>query len=165
MSKHKTLPQLRRRLLKAAEIMVQGRLSETTRRCGNPGCICQRDPSQRHGPHLYLTYQSEGKNRALYVPAKHVEDARQAHAARSEEHTSELQSPCNLVCRLLLEKKKNKTLCTSFYLLISSRLCFALRASIQDTCMQLFHVLVIYLSLTCIYLTALMINTPTKISN
>src|SRR2546426_11474678 len=27
-------------------------------------------------------------------------------AMRSEEHTSELQSPCNLVCRLLLEKKK-----------------------------------------------------------
>src|SRR5437763_3743846 len=43
-------------------------------------------------------------------------DARQAHAARargaraalrSEEHTSELQSPMYLVCRLLLEKKKN----------------------------------------------------------
>src|SRR5258708_10796287 len=30
-------------------------------------------------------------------------------AARSEEHTSELQSPDHLVCRLLLEKKKNKT--------------------------------------------------------
>src|SRR2546426_6798742 len=30
--------------------------------------------------------------------------------ARSEEHTSELQSPCNLVCRLLLEKKKKNTL-------------------------------------------------------
>src|SRR5256885_9456760 len=29
-----------------------------------------------------------------------------ADTARSEEHTSELQSPCNLVCRLLLEKKK-----------------------------------------------------------
>src|SRR2546426_8440023 len=28
-------------------------------------------------------------------------------STRSEEHTSELQSPCNLVCRLLLEKKKN----------------------------------------------------------
>src|SRR2546426_4758560 len=27
---------------------------------------------------------------------------------RSEEHTSELQSPCNIVCRLLLEKKKNR---------------------------------------------------------
>src|SRR3989454_7572078 len=29
-----------------------------------------------------------------------------ARVQRSEEHTSELQSPCNLVCRLLLEKKK-----------------------------------------------------------
>src|SRR5256885_6164056 len=34
--------------------------------------------------------------------------AAQGHA-RSEEHTSELQSPCNLVCRLLLEKKKQNT--------------------------------------------------------
>src|SRR5256885_7407351 len=33
-------------------------------------------------------------------------------SARSEEHTSELQSPCNLVCRLLLEKKK-KTIQTT----------------------------------------------------
>src|SRR5256885_17174492 len=31
-----------------------------------------------------------------------------AARARSEEHTSELQSPCNLVCRLLLEKKKKR---------------------------------------------------------
>src|SRR5256885_11894277 len=31
------------------------------------------------------------------------------HGERSEEHTSELQSPCNLVCRLLLEKKKDST--------------------------------------------------------
>src|SRR2546426_11790095 len=30
-------------------------------------------------------------------------------ARRSEEHTSELQSPCNLVCRLLLEKKKKNS--------------------------------------------------------
>src|SRR5256885_12307284 len=30
---------------------------------------------------------------------------------RSEEHTSELQSPCNLVCRLLLEKKKKTIAC------------------------------------------------------
>src|SRR5256885_9715265 len=33
------------------------------------------------------------------------------HNARSEEHTSELQSPCNLVCRLLLEKKKYNVQC------------------------------------------------------
>src|SRR5256885_4005849 len=31
-------------------------------------------------------------------------------SVRSEEHTSELQSPCNLVCRLLLEKKKKKSI-------------------------------------------------------
>src|SRR5256885_10171985 len=31
-----------------------------------------------------------------------------AKRLRSEEHTSELQSPCNLVCRLLLEKKKTR---------------------------------------------------------
>src|SRR2546426_1141208 len=34
-----------------------------------------------------------------------VEDELVAQVGRSEEHTSELQSPCNLVCRLLLEKK------------------------------------------------------------
>src|SRR2546426_3653252 len=34
------------------------------------------------------------------------EDIARAIDLRSEEHTSELQSPCNLVCRLLLEKKK-----------------------------------------------------------
>src|SRR2546426_8030241 len=33
---------------------------------------------------------------------------RNTRPSRSEEHTSELQSPCNLVCRLLLEKKKKK---------------------------------------------------------
>src|SRR5256885_8382737 len=37
-------------------------------------------------------------------------------AARSEEHTSELQSPCNLVCRLLLEKKKKKQKSTTTFI-------------------------------------------------
>src|SRR2546426_6471113 len=42
----------------------------------------------------------------LGEPARvHPHDPR-PDGARSEEHTSELQSPCNLVCRLLLEKKK-----------------------------------------------------------
>src|SRR2546426_8528034 len=39
-------------------------------------------------------------------PALDALVAANATATRSEEHTSELQSPCNLVCRLLLEKKK-----------------------------------------------------------
>src|SRR3989454_6131719 len=41
----------------------------------------------------------------LVWPATHLL-AHPCVGGRSEEHTSELQSPCNLVCRLLLEKKK-----------------------------------------------------------
>src|SRR2546426_4683891 len=40
--------------------------------------------------------------------ADHRQPEEPAEDARSEEHTSELQSPCNLVCRLLLEKKKKQ---------------------------------------------------------
>src|SRR5256885_11936132 len=40
--------------------------------------------------------------------AKRGQGTAQVMASRSEEHTSELQSPCNLVCRLLLEKKKKR---------------------------------------------------------
>src|ERR1039457_7641549 len=47
---------------------------------------------------------------SVYPPA--CDNDRSRHFARpslrSEEHTSELQSPCNLVCRLLLEKKKTR---------------------------------------------------------
>src|SRR2546426_2197024 len=39
--------------------------------------------------------------------------ADRAGSPRSEEHTSELQSPCNLVCRLLLEKKKKTGVTTA----------------------------------------------------
>src|SRR2546426_8454356 len=52
------------------------------------------------------------KNSDCIIVGKHVLIYQNEIAAppplRSEEHTSELQSPCNLVCRLLLEKKKNK---------------------------------------------------------
>src|SRR5256885_3093699 len=41
------------------------------------------------------------------MPARSRPRSRATVRRRSEEHTSELQSPCNLVCRLLLEKKKN----------------------------------------------------------
>src|SRR5256885_10874403 len=39
---------------------------------------------------------------------------------RSEEHTSELQSPCNLVCRLLLEKKNARRSCAAAHITVSS---------------------------------------------
>src|SRR5256885_8507341 len=44
---------------------------------------------------------------AVVVSASGAADGESGCPARSEEHTSELQSPCNLVCRLLLEKKKD----------------------------------------------------------
>src|SRR5256885_5467319 len=46
------------------------------------------------------------KERTQEIGIKLALGARRRHIMRSEEHTSELQSPCNLVCRLLLEKKK-----------------------------------------------------------
>src|SRR2546426_5718585 len=47
---------------------------------------------------------------ALAAPASAQQPADQRRVdSRSEEHTSELQSPCNLVCRLLLEKKNTKS--------------------------------------------------------
>src|SRR5256885_9348133 len=45
---------------------------------------------------------------AEFVPHRGAPGLGERHSLRSEEHTSELQSPCNLVCRLLLEKKKKK---------------------------------------------------------
>src|SRR5260370_23494280 len=51
--------------------------------------------------------QGDARDRLqLALPAR--AHGNQEHARRSEEHTSELQSHLNLVCRLLLEKKKNK---------------------------------------------------------
>ena len=78
MSRQQTLL---RKLLRAAPIMIQGGLSETTRRCGNPNCACHRDPDRRHGPNLYITWTEKGRSRSLYVPADRVQQARRAHAA------------------------------------------------------------------------------------
>src|SRR5256885_12145863 len=50
--------------------------------------------------------RSRGAPHGKRAPGVSVRRGRAARGARSEEHTSELQSPCNLVCRLLLEKKK-----------------------------------------------------------
>src|SRR2546430_5799706 len=48
--------------------------------------------------------------REIDAPVEPVERVGRLDAQRSEEHTSELQSQSNLVCRLLLEKKKKNTL-------------------------------------------------------
>src|SRR5256885_7330818 len=53
-------------------------------------------------------------------PSRHWLRRLRVPSFRSEEHTSELQSPCNLVCRLLLEKKKKKLY---YFRSISARSC------------------------------------------
>src|SRR2546426_8869185 len=53
-------------------------------------------------------YQLSALGRALTALYAAGGVTARANMRRSEEHTSELQSPCNLVCRLLLEKKKLK---------------------------------------------------------
>src|SRR5256885_2941168 len=65
------------------------------------------------GPYALPVYVDRGSEirRALLTPLATLGDVIVVVVivARSEEHTSELQSPCNLVCRLLLEKKKAHT--------------------------------------------------------
>src|SRR5256885_17234880 len=63
---------------------------------------------------IYLRrHHGESRDVGIERKTRHVEHGfddvlhiDRSRALRSEEHTSELQSPCNLVCRLLLEKKK-----------------------------------------------------------
>src|SRR5258708_23434254 len=50
----------------------------------------------------------------LYIPLQQVYRVGPTSPVRSEEHTSELQSPDHLVCRLLLEKKKRATTPTAY---------------------------------------------------
>src|SRR2546426_8265436 len=59
-----------------------------------------RVPQLRHDPDV------SGMQLADFGPLLAHGHAQMVQLLRSEEHTSELQSPCNLVCRLLLEKKK-----------------------------------------------------------
>src|SRR5256885_6789171 len=67
------------------------------------------------GRQLLPRLQIAGADARLQLPGNLVRkletglDGREGNRhGRSEEHTSELQSPCNLVCRLLLEKKKKQ---------------------------------------------------------
>src|SRR5256885_8148544 len=73
----------------------------------------------------YIERNSEGYRYSRFCELYRSWEARLSvtmRQTRSEEHTSELQSPCNLVCRLLLEKKKKKR---------ALQLC-----SLHDTCLR-----------------------------
>src|SRR2546430_7913627 len=76
------------------------------------GPYAETPPKVRHGGVVVAAYAPEPEQRATSLEvlqasgAQDVETAEGDWRDRSEEHTSELQSQSNLVCRLLLEKKK-----------------------------------------------------------
>src|SRR5256885_4025571 len=67
--------------------------------------MIRRPPRSTLFPYTTL-FRSTCTGGVLPMAAWSASWSRAARPPRSEEHTSELQSPCNLVCRLLLEKKK-----------------------------------------------------------
>src|SRR2546426_4281350 len=69
--------------------------------------MIRRPPRSTLFPYTTLFRSTGGRDRGHPV-AQPALGWRVQVQPRSEEHTSELQSPCNLVCRLLLEKKKKK---------------------------------------------------------
>src|SRR5256885_5895515 len=85
--------------------------------------MIRRPPRSTLFPYTTL-FRSNGRLRGVGLVRQIVDEAFDAHVAlfvRSEEHTSELQSPCNLVCRLLLEKKKTYYITSTASSLVSSR--------------------------------------------
>src|SRR2546426_4760836 len=68
--------------------------------------MIRRPPRSTLFPYTTL-FRSRGEPRRRDMVEK-FHHQMSASSRRSEEHTSELQSPCNLVCRLLLEKKKKQ---------------------------------------------------------
>src|SRR2546426_8558016 len=82
--------------------MRRGRDSSHGRRRAAARCLGTRS-GERVPHHLGLDHVDDHLGDVRRVVGHALEEARDQ---RSEEHTSELQSPCNLVCRLLLEKKK-----------------------------------------------------------
>src|SRR5256885_12325437 len=67
--------------------------------------MIRRPPRSTLFPYTTL-FRSYGRSSAPCWPLTRSEPS--PSRSRSEEHTSELQSPCNLVCRLLLEKKRTR---------------------------------------------------------
>src|SRR5256885_12244680 len=68
--------------------------------------MIRRPPRSTLFPYTTLFRSKDGKIAEIGTHEELLAKKGEFHRLRSEEHTSELQSPCNLVCRLLLEKKK-----------------------------------------------------------
>src|SRR2546426_3679161 len=71
---------------------------------GDVGAVAE--PAKHADGHHLIRLVVVGNEEASAPPVTGLLEGMTCYETRSEEHTSELQSPCNLVCRLLLEKKK-----------------------------------------------------------
>lgn len=96
------------KLARVVHLMVPGSLSEVTRQCGDPSCACARDPSRRHGPHLYLKFSAGGKAHSVYVPPEDRDAVVQAHAAWLRFNELALQMAEDNRQRLLYELGSHK---------------------------------------------------------
>src|SRR5256885_12707105 len=100
--------------------------------------MIRRPPRSTLFPYTTLFRSDRGglSQRRLNVGSRLEENLDDGDAVRSEEHTSELQSPCNLVCRLLLEKKKKTRL---LYLIqcASQRVCTVSSLRTANLCKRL----------------------------
>lgn len=93
-----------------AESMIQGSLTELTRKCGDPSCACATDPARRHGPHLYLMFNAEGKTHSVYVLPEQGEALKEAHRdwLRFQEIGVEIAAGNRARFLLALERAKQK---------------------------------------------------------
>src|SRR5688572_32768055 len=78
----------------------------------SPRAETRKGPGQRPGPFRKIPLRS-GDGPPAATHSSEEEAGAEEHQHRSEEHTSELQSQSNLVCRLLLEKKNNNVTISS----------------------------------------------------
>src|SRR2546430_9070341 len=78
---------------------------------GNPAGVCMLSAFLADSTMRKIAAENRHSNTAFVVPRADGDFDLRWFTPRSEEHTSELQSQSNLVCRLLLEKKKN--MCTA----------------------------------------------------
>src|SRR5438093_6778107 len=100
--------------------------------------MIRRPPRSTLFPYTTL-FRSAGELRCRTDERRHFEDAPFRKIAcrcekgriRSEEHTSELQSLTNLVCRLLLEKKKRRGIAGRIYKGSAPKSCLCSRTSMQ----------------------------------
>src|SRR5574344_2282130 len=84
------------------------KIEEKKDKKGNPFCVFSAFSSEKNGEnydYTWIRFLQFGESRKDWMQPKAGINAK---GERSEEHTSELQSPDHLVCRLLLEKKKKK---------------------------------------------------------